>query len=91
MPLRFEPSPIRLSYDFSLWSGEKEPLGESDSPLDSGEGRIQRRVFGSRPSGTERGGAVKRADVCATEVRGSNSPRTEVVSWVPESRDVLGT
>ena len=30
----------RLSYDFSRWSGEKEPLGEGGSPLGSGEGRI---------------------------------------------------
>jgi hypothetical protein len=31
---------LALSYDFSRWSGEKEPLGEGGSPLDSGEGRI---------------------------------------------------
>jgi hypothetical protein len=29
-----------LSYDFSRWSGEKEPLGEGGCPLVSGEGRI---------------------------------------------------
>jgi hypothetical protein len=33
-----------LSYDFSCWSGENEPLGEGGSPLDSGEGRIGSRL-----------------------------------------------
>jgi hypothetical protein len=37
---RLNPKAARLSYDFSRWSGEKEPLGEDGSPLDSGEGRI---------------------------------------------------
>jgi hypothetical protein len=38
--VRFDRMAICLSYDFSRWSGEKEPLGEGGSPLVSGEGRI---------------------------------------------------
>jgi hypothetical protein len=33
-----------MSYDLSRWSGEKEPLGEGDGPLGSGEGRIERTL-----------------------------------------------
>ena len=40
IPIRFSPKLSSLSYDFSRRSGEKEPLGEGGSPLDSGEGRI---------------------------------------------------
>ena len=40
IPLRFDPSAGRLSYDFSRREGEKEALGEGGCPLVSGEGRI---------------------------------------------------
>ena len=40
MTIGFDPLAICLSYDFSRHRGEKEPLGEGGSPLDSGEGRI---------------------------------------------------
>ena len=39
-----DPNAGRLSYDFSRWSGEKEPLGEGGGPLDSGEGWIERTL-----------------------------------------------
>jgi hypothetical protein len=42
--LRFSLTSERLSYNLSRWSGEKEPLGEGGSPLDSGEGWIERTL-----------------------------------------------
>jgi hypothetical protein len=38
------PKAERLSYDFSRWSGEKEPLGEGGGPPGSGEGWIERTL-----------------------------------------------
>ena len=38
--IRVKPNAEGLSYDFSRRRGEKEPLGEGGSPLDSGEGWI---------------------------------------------------
>jgi hypothetical protein len=42
--IRVNPKTEGLSCDFSRWSGEKESLGEGGSPLDSGEGWIERTL-----------------------------------------------